>query len=77
MTEEGTPQGLRDRLRWWLYEKCFAYCVRCVHPDADPNEFTLLDTVGFLAVERDEMREIMEEAPEIAWRFVNRMEETR
>jgi hypothetical protein len=63
------PQSLRDHFRWWLYERCFAYCVRCVHPDADPDDFEILDTAGFIAITRDEAREMIEEAPDIGWRL--------
>lgn len=60
---------VRDRIRWWLYEQCFAYCVRCVHPDAHPSEFSLLDTASFVAISKDELRDIVEEAPDVAWHF--------
>lgn len=69
MTEKATRIPWRDRLRWWLYEICFAYCVRCVHPDADAAEFTILDTTNFVAISKDEIREIIFEAPAIAWHF--------
>lgn len=69
MTEEAPKQSLRDRLRWWLYEKCFAYCVWSIHPDADPAEFSILDDANFVAISKDEIREIIEEAPDVAWRF--------
>ena len=74
MSEDAPTMPFWDRIRWWIYERCFAYCVRFVYPDANPSEFSLLDTTEFLAVEKDEIREIMEEAPEVAWRFTNRME---
>lgn len=69
MSEEQIPMSIRDRFRWWLYDKCMAYCVRCVFPDADPAEFTILDNAAFIAVSKDEAREIVEEAPGVAWRF--------
>ena len=69
MTEEATNPSLLDRIRWWAYGRCFAYCVRMVHPDASPDEFCLLDMTAFIAVDKDEIREIIEEAPEQAWRF--------
>jgi hypothetical protein len=68
---EKVKLSLRDRLRWWFYEKCYAYCVRCIHPDADPVEFSFLDTTNFVAVSKDEIRELIEEAPDIAWHFIN------
>lgn len=61
------------RLRWWLYRLCFAYCVRCMFPDADPAEFTMLDDANFIAISKDEARELIEEAPEIAWHFGERL----
>lgn len=69
MSEETPKLSLRDRLRWWLYGKCFAYCVHCVFPTADPAEFSLLDTASFVAISKDEIREIIEEAPDVAWHF--------
>jgi hypothetical protein len=69
MSEEMPKPSLRDRIRWWIYEKCFAYCVRSVFPDADPAEFSLLDNASFIAISKDEIREIMEEAPDVAWHF--------
>jgi hypothetical protein len=69
MTENPTAMHFRDRIRWWIYEKCFAYCVRMVDPDANPDEFCLLDRTGFVALSRDEAQEIIEEAPDQAWRL--------
>ncbi len=69
MTEHATPMTLRDRIQWWLYGRCFAYCVRCMHPEADPSEFSILDDANFVAISKDEIQEIIEEAPDIAWRF--------
>lgn len=69
MTEDAPKGTLRDHIRWWLYDRCFAYCVRCVHPDADPNEFSILDNANFRAVSHDEIAELVEEAPDIAWHF--------
>ncbi len=69
MTEQATRPPILARLRWWLYERCFAYCVRCVHPDADPSEFSIIDEANFIAVSRDEVKELIEEAPDSAWRF--------
>ncbi len=61
--------SLRDRIRWWIYDKCFVYCIHCVHPDADPTEFSILDNTNFVAVSNDEVQELIEEAPDIAWHF--------
>lgn len=69
MGENNIRLSVRNRLKWWLYERCFAYCVRMVHPDADPDEFCLLDRTGFVALSRDEAQEIIEEAPDQAWRL--------
>ena len=69
MTHDISKPSLRSRLRWWLYKTCFAYCVRCVDPSADPDEFMLLDIVNFSAVSKDEIQQLIEEAPEIAWHF--------
>ena len=69
MSEEAIKPSLRDRVRWWIYEKCFAYCVRMIHPDADPAEFCFLDMASFVAIDKDEVRDIIEEAPDIAWHF--------
>ena len=69
MTEQLTTPSIVERVRWWLYAKCFAYCVRCAHPDADPMDFCLFDTTYFIGISRDEAREIIEEAPSIAWRL--------
>lgn len=69
MTENDVRLSLRDRIRWLLYKLCFAYCVRQVHPNADPSDFSLLDEVYFVALSRDEAREIVAEAPDVAWRF--------
>ena len=69
MSETETKQTLRDRFRWWLYDRCFAYCVRCVHPDADPALFCVFDMENFISLSKDEVRELIEEAPEIAWHF--------
>ena len=74
MTETYTKQSIRVRFRWWLYERCFAYCVRVVHPDADPDGFCLLDRQSFVALGRDEAREIIEEAPDQAWRLESLLE---
>ena len=74
MSEEGVKQSFRDFIRWWIYEKCFAYCIRCVHPDADPDEFSILDNANFIAVSRDEIAELVEEAPDIAWHFESALE---
>lgn len=71
MSEETLKQTLRDRFRWWAYTKCFAYCVRCVFPTADPAEFSIIDNANFIAVSKDEVRELIEEAPEIAWHFMH------
>jgi hypothetical protein len=40
-----------------------------VFPDADPAEFSILDNVNFVAVTKEELQEVMEEAPDSAWRF--------
>lgn len=69
MSEQALKQTLRDRFRWWLYGKCFAYCVRYVQPEADPAEFSIIDDANFVAVSKDEIKELIEEAPEIAWHF--------
>lgn len=71
MSEDTPKTTLRDRIRWWLYERCFAYCVRCVFPTADPAEFSILDNTAFVAVSKDEIQEIIEEAPDVAWHFMN------
>lgn len=69
MSETPTKQPFLTRIRWWLYDRCFAYCVRMVDPDADPSEFCLLDRASFIALSRDEAQEIIEEAPDQAWRL--------
>jgi len=69
MSEQEPKQSILDRLRWWLYGKCFAYCVHCMHPEADPAEFSILDDANFVAVSKDEVQELIEEAPDIAWHF--------
>jgi hypothetical protein len=61
--------SLRSRLRWWLYGQCFAYCIWCVHFDADPAEFSIIDNANFVAISKDEVSELIEEAPGIAWHF--------
>lgn len=69
MNDNAKGLALSDRFRWWLYERCFAYCVRQVHPDADPDEFCLLDRTAFVALSRDEAHEMIEEVPDQAWRL--------
>jgi len=69
LIDETTKLSLHDRVRWWLYERCFAYCVHTAHPDADPDEFCLLDRASFVAIGRDEVQAIIEEAPDQAWRL--------
>lgn len=69
MTDEAKRTSLRDRIRWWIYKRCFAYCVRIAQPDADPAEFCLLDRVHFVALSREEAQEIIEETPDQAWRL--------
>jgi hypothetical protein len=69
MSENEPKQSLSDRFRWWLYSKCFAYCVWCMHPEADPSEFSILDEANFAAISKDEILKLIVEAPEIAWRF--------
>lgn len=69
MSEETPNMSWRDSLRWWIYGKCFAYCIRCMHPEANPAEFSILDDVNFVAVSKDELVEVMKEAPDVAWRF--------
>jgi hypothetical protein len=69
MSEEPPKLTWINHLRWWLYEKCFAYCVWSMHPEADPKEFSIIDDTNFVAISKGEVREIIEEAPEIAWRF--------
>jgi hypothetical protein len=71
MSEDAPKLTWLHRLRWWLYTKCLAYCVWSMHPDADPSEFSIIDDANFVAISRDEIAELIEEAPEIAWRFVN------
>lgn len=67
---EDTPRLMWiNHLRWWLYKKCLAYCVWSMYPDADPDEFWIIDGANFVAISKDEIREIIEEAPDIAWRF--------
>ena len=73
MTEQIIKPALRDRIRWWLYAKCFAYCVHCAFSDADPMDFCLFDTVSFVGITKDEAREIIEEHPSVAWRFDYRL----
>lgn len=75
MRETRPKPSIWDRLRWWLYERCFAYCVRMAAPDADPADFCLLDMTSHVAVERDEIREIVGEVPALAWRFERAMSE--
>jgi hypothetical protein len=74
MTDNPIKQSLLARLRWWLYARCFAYCVRMADPDATPDEFCLLDRTAFVALSRDEARELMEEAPDSAWRLESLLE---
>jgi hypothetical protein len=69
MSENEPKQSLSDRFRWWLYSKCFAYCVRCMYPEADPGEFSILDETNFAAISKDEILKLIVEAPEIAWHF--------
>lgn len=69
MTEDTPKMTLRARLRWWLYDRCFAYCIHCMHPEADPAELTILDSASFVTISKDEIREMIKEAPSIAWRF--------
>lgn len=69
MGEETIKLSLRNHIQWWLYCKCLAYCVWCVYPDADPSEFSIIDDANFVAVSRDEIQEIIEESPDVAWRF--------
>ena len=69
MSEQATKPSIRDRIKWWIYERCFTYCVHCIYPDADPSEFCFLDMVSFVAVSKDELREVIEDAPKVAWRF--------
>jgi hypothetical protein len=69
MNEEEPKLTWIERLRWWLYGKCFAYCVHCMHPEADADEFSVIDNTNFLAVSKNEIVEIMNEAPGVAWRF--------
>ena len=69
MTENSTGLSIRTRLKWWLYTRCFAYCVRCCDSGANPDDFCLLDKIGFVALSRDEAQEIIEEAPDQAWRL--------
>ena len=71
MNENMSKMRLQDRIRWWLYGKCFAYCIRCMHPEADPAEFSIIDDTNFIAVSKDEARELIEEAPDIAWHFMH------
>ena len=71
MNEHMAFPSFRDRFRSWLYKKCFAYCVRCVHPDADPSEFCIMDMANFRAISNDEIHELIDEAPEIAWHFAS------
>jgi len=42
-----------------------------VHPDADPSEFSILDDTNFIAISKEEVQELIEEAPEIAWHFMH------
>jgi hypothetical protein len=74
MGEETVKLTWWNHLRWWLYCKCFAFCVWSMHPEADPAEFSILDDANFIAISRDEIRKIVEEAPEIAWRFAHDVE---
>ncbi len=69
MSENAIEMSLWDRLRWWLYGKCFAYCIHCMHPEADASEFSIIDDANFVAVSKDEIKKLIEEAPEIAWHF--------
>lgn len=69
MIEHECRMTASDRIRWWLYDRCFAYCVRCVHPDADPAEFSIIDNASFVAISKDEIAELIEESPDSAWRF--------
>jgi len=71
MSEEETKLTWRNHLQWWLYQRCFAYCVHCVHPDADPSEFSILDDTNFIAMSKEEVQELIAEAPEIAWHFMH------
>lgn len=75
MNSTPPEQSIWDRIRWWLYERCFAYCVRMACPDADPADFCLLDMTSHVAVEQDEIREIVAEVPALAWRFEGVMNE--
>lgn len=69
MSEDAPKLTWINHLRWWLYTKCFAYCVWSMYPDADPKEFSIIDNASFVAVSKDEIAELIEEAPEIAWHF--------
>lgn len=70
MTDTQGSTSLGMRIRGWLYERCFNYCIRFMHPEADPAEFCFLDMVNFVAVSKDEINELVEEAPAIAWHFM-------
>lgn len=76
MSEAATKSSIRDRIRWWLFGKCFAYCIRMIHPDADPAEFCFLNMASFIAVSKDEIREIIEGDPDLAWRFTSLLMES-
>lgn len=69
MREDVPGLLLLDRLKWWVYERCFDLCVWIAHPDADPSEFCLLDQTYFIAIGRDEAQAIIKETPEQAWRL--------
>ena len=69
MSEQESKLSFVDRLRWWLYGKCFAYCIHCIYPGADPEEFSIIDDAAFIIVSKDEVRELIDEAPDIAWHF--------
>ena len=73
MSEQATTMSLLDRLRWWLYARCLAYCARIAYAEADPSEVCLMDTTYFVAVEKGEIREMIEETPDLAWRFEGRL----
>jgi hypothetical protein len=73
VNEQPGSSSLLDGIRWWLYGLCFAYCVRMADPSADPSEFCLMDTVSFVAVEKTEIQEIIENTPDLAWHFEGRL----
>jgi hypothetical protein len=60
MGENAGRLTLWDIIRYWVFERCLAYCVKCWYPELTPEDILFLPSNEFIGLEREEYYKIKE-----------------